>query len=1545
MSLLQNNPYDNEFTDPPKKGLADQLGLKQDTPNKMKQVYSKINTSLLGVNTGYGDSKYDEGLNWATDIRKDDVQGSINEHRANEQSGLAQAGLGLIRTADKAGIEMAKTVAYLGGAIAGTVENIGDLTTGKDEHNFLDTTFNNVGVKALDNLNAKINSDLLPVYISRAVQDGNVIDKMKSTSFFATDGADGLGYMLSAMAPGAAFKAMGISEELLGLSAKALNRVGYAKDTGDTISKLTKLGFTAEKVNEIGITAANVFFEAGAESKGVSDDMMKEKPKWIKNRKAQPDYQQKVLNELADLDIKRRTHQITDEEYNQKSATVSDDVAENEFKERVANAMSTSFWDNVAVLAGPDYIQTRLLYGKGAKSLVKTAENKTLTNLVDQVGGKIANSEYKPLQKLGKAITSTTEKEIPKLENVAQRSGKNVVKDVLGHFVKNAASEGLWEEGIQTTLENRIVKRGLYGKKDSNNLITDDGELNLDLISLGSDYIKTLGTTEGQVSVLLGAVQGGAFGVYGGMKHDAQDREKTNKLIDKINLHSSDYNTILNTDIYKSHVELNKETGKEERVFDKDKKGNKIIIPENVKKVHDALNIMEGKSELFDLAVKNGNEQLIEDLKHSAETQLINNFIGEDEMGIDALHEHLKQLFSEDTQESDNTLEEKERKNKNKENRESIERVIDKAKYLQKHVQAFNDFQKALKIQPKNVKANDNDYKSYYMNLLNTYIGEKSDEYHERKKLDKLEKQKIEFEKNLDYLPKKELELNPDYKEGVTEEIYKYKKENKGNVIEHLDKQIEKSKNNLKEISELVNDVIWDKKANQNYFDSLINQRENLEKETSDENTEKHQEVIDNIRKQPTSKDLQDFTDKLSKEQKDNPIISKAIEDSKESLKQEEDATISNQKDEVENEGNTSTTPSGTLTDNPDNSFEQVDDVNLEDNINESKKIAGDTKYKTLQQNKLKLISKNQKTGVKFEFINQDWIDYENTPEDKTGRVLNFSINTNPGDNANLKLASEIATYLQSNSIKETIQYIINSPKNNIKSIDELREFLTNYLPLNVGIKDSNVVAPMETLPSTKVSAEIFNSKDRDSRLLIVNSILDGNSLNNMSIKIAGQMPGTLITDTDENGNVKENTISQLQAFQTLKLVDENGNLTKKGYQYIRENLFNVQDFGTLINPKGDIETKYNVNGETLSSGEFYLKIPMTNGELFHLKLNTLKLDFNQADLLFDITRYRFKNNNRPTTLNKATLLKDIEKDAPDLVNKIKLTIPIEYDLIKSVKNENEISLKDIIDLLIYDGSENEKSQFRFDYKTGAFKFRNVSVNSLDELEAVEGDLIEFLTTQKRRGINFGNPKNIGTKALNTHNIDYLNYLIQNNVLNTNAVVGTDENGNLKPTFGGYTNIYLETKPIIKNPSTTKFTKAQNDYLDKYVGKDANLSPEEEMNLATDFFNVATGNENKVENTRNSEKKSLSLQSQSEIPGTVENKEAQKLTEDVKKDNTKLSEPQIDLFLEDETFLKGMDIYKDENNKSDNDLTYVDFEKIIELNYKPEEIKKICKGN
>ena len=129
----------------------------------------------------------------------------------------------------------------------------------------MQVAFNNPWIKAVTGIEEQIKEDFLPVNVRKAVTDGNIWDNLASIDFWATEGADGLGYIVSMMAPGALLSKAGLGTKLLSPIAK-FDKMGKAASKAAT--KLTKFGITPKNIDLLTITTANTLFEAGAEAKG-----------------------------------------------------------------------------------------------------------------------------------------------------------------------------------------------------------------------------------------------------------------------------------------------------------------------------------------------------------------------------------------------------------------------------------------------------------------------------------------------------------------------------------------------------------------------------------------------------------------------------------------------------------------------------------------------------------------------------------------------------------------------------------------------------------------------------------------------------------------------------------------------------------------------------------------------------------------------------------------------------------------------------------------------------------------------------------------------------------------------------------------------------------------------------------------------------------------------------------------------------------------------------------------------------------------------------
>jgi hypothetical protein len=102
------------------------------------------------------------------------------------------------------------------------------------------------------------------IYTPNAVKNGNLWDNVSSASFWTNEGIDGAGFLLSALAPGAALKALNVG-------AKTARLLG-------STSKL------AENI-DIGLaTGVNTFYEAGSEALEVKKNLDGQFNDLIKNQ-------------------------------------------------------------------------------------------------------------------------------------------------------------------------------------------------------------------------------------------------------------------------------------------------------------------------------------------------------------------------------------------------------------------------------------------------------------------------------------------------------------------------------------------------------------------------------------------------------------------------------------------------------------------------------------------------------------------------------------------------------------------------------------------------------------------------------------------------------------------------------------------------------------------------------------------------------------------------------------------------------------------------------------------------------------------------------------------------------------------------------------------------------------------------------------------------------------------------------------------------------------------------------------------------------------
>lgn len=1157
----------------------------------------------------------------------------LNEIRAQNQPIFDKAAAGVGRVGTKAVSEIAKMPGVVGGIIAAPFAKEGE---------GWETAFNNQWIKSISQFNEDVNAELLPVYVKKAVSEGNLWDNISSIDFWATEGADGIGFIASMFAPGAALKSLNLGSKIMGTTAKGLSMVNGEAKLAGAVRTLEGLGINANKIDMAGITMANTLFESGSEAGSAMESFQK------------------------DIDKKLASGEINQQQYEQ-------------LQTQKGKLGRDIFVSNLAILLIPNAIQTKMIWGKG-------------------VGSQLV-------------------KDTPSLMTKIGNRGKNVL-GALG-------SEGFLEEGSQSTVETMFTNKANKGE------LTDNMSQDFNISELVSNYIDTLNTTDGQKAIFLGGFLGGGMSAYQGGKSDITTRKQTKDVLELAEKTVGIFNKINETDVYKRD-----ENG--DIVYNYNNKPQ--YDPVKVRDVAKALEYTEEQSQLFDKAIQEGDTQVIQTLKNEAINQLITPFINKGELGIQALSQYL-----------DTTLKTEEIA-ENEDAKALKSKIIEQATYMQDQLNTYKDFSKSL-INIENSDATKQDIADYYNRLGDIYINLKGSEYFQKGELKKLNAQKTKLLKDLGDT-EISTELNPNYIEGKTEEIYKFNNKPIDARVKLLNDQIEKVNNNLSEIDKIINDEIWNNKKVNESFNKKVKENNKLRKQASPENeaivnqateTIANATTVDELKNLPKTNTSADTVVKKQAETKKAEIIEA------EKVKNAEEIATATQED---NDFNNVTTYDGLTATEGSIVTDELIPTNSENNTTDE--IKSIDNEEVLAGKGAQVISTNRNTGEKFDFVSEEYLNYEREPIDKSGKEVGFEINTNPGPNQNLNTA------LQMLEDKD-----FSNPA-----------FLISYLPINV-VFEKGVKAPTET---RRASGKLDAKKDKDGkdqfyinpateilRTHIVNHLINGGSISDIKTTIQDQYKGLLKVDDNRFAN---NNILELDGVPNLK--------------YVRDNLYVVDSFGNLKNIQTG-KTKPFSNGKVKpnAKGEIYLSIPQANGKPFPLKLNIKKISESEAVLLYEIYK--------EIITNEKSLNTTISETNPELQEAILTSFEAELNIIGG--NKNDIKLQEIVDLLIYQ-SDNIKS--RMQIENGVLYFGENEAN-IDTIEESQNAIINYLVDSKRHQIKI-NPKfaTDNTKTnLKSNSADYLKYLIDNNILSTNAVVN-------EPTFQGYTNIYLNTGVTVTNQPVIK---------------------------------------------------------------------------------------------------------------------------------------------
>lgn len=1180
----------------------------------------------------------------------------LNEIRSQRQPWISKFGAGVGRVGSKAVSEILKMPGVLAGMAAGVVNEIAD-----SDNDFMQTAFNNGWVQAMNNLNEEVNEELLPVYVSKAIKEGNLWDNITSIDFWATEGADGLGYIASMLAPGAVINKFGIGAKAL----KGVNKLAnMANKTDDAINVLSKIGITPKNADLHLSTLANTVFEAGAEA-GYAMDSYEEELK-------------------AQLDA----GQISFDEYNIRMSK-SSEIGRN------------IFLSNAAILLGPNAMMSKMLWGK--------PRNKTPNSLIGNAGF---------IKKLDPLTTKQ------KLNKAGQEFGKGTLR------------EGFFEEGLQSTTESYF---------------TENPEANLSdfMGDLASSYFEMLDTTEGQKAILLGAAFGGGMQAITNYNRENKEIQDTNDLIDKTNDILNDFYTVFNEDVYE----------KTDAGNIRYKNGKPVLDHYKVLEKMQSLSSMEDISELYDIALQTSNTDMLDKIEDIVTTNLVKPFIINDNMGTDVLRASLEEQRKNLPEDKQNGF---------------IDKIIKKADTLKESYDLFNAFSNDL-IKLSNKKATDQDRSDYYNRLANRYLNINSN--------------KLNINENLDYLTdlrRKVLASKGMEENLVTDDENLVKAEKSDRRLKIINDKIRSYEESLKKVNKDLNSFWSNNKINKE-FNDIISEKEKLEKKKA-----KEKEVDDIINEINNATKLEDLDKIQTEDQEIADIINikkdekraelekiqatKDVEDRNNSEEKEADDNITKQNELSNiannyNIGETVTLSVGKFANQPlkvkkknKNSitfetekgntvaitYEDLSKNNRKLNYStegtDNTKIGFSTTKKDDKISKrydVKIISTNANDNYNaLPFVDQKVVDYERTPIDKKGNSVSLEINNNINN--------------LSDKQKQALD------KLNNKDFSDL-EFLYNHLPINVKLNDS-VSAPIATLSekSDKYNA-IFAKGTKIFRKKIIDQLAKGVDISSITSEIVGQKNGQIQLEE----TVLENPLTGLY---------EIGNDIKK---LKSNNFYVVDDNGALRNVNDELMPA----SRQLAPGEVYLKIHTANGSEFPLKLNVKRVTEKQAEALYELYKYRFED----ISEGKATRIIDTTEDVQNIV-KANLQSEVEW-FSKNKKKFEDLTIKDIVDFIIWDGTKNVKSQVRF--VKGKLYVGSKSYTKEQFLKSKD-QFTDFLVNNKRQHIKYKRTGEEGVNTPNFENRSYLEYLINNNILNTNAKIN-------EPTFAEDTSIYISKDKIKVN--------------------------------------------------------------------------------------------------------------------------------------------------
>jgi len=387
-----------------------------------------------------------------------DPEGGMGQYKdflAQGQSQMEKRLLTVPRIANTAIHELAKTLPLLGGAI-------GYASTG--DAGWL----NNDIVQSIDKSKNYFNDELMPIFSDSKYDNSRWYEKLPTADFWATQGADGIGFLVSMYGPGFIAKSLGLaagaakfgagigkalevteaSNELLGIG-KSLSKLAPAAKTIEEIAPFAaQLGVDAEK----GLEAISAFNKSKSFISKVSPLIAKTKPFW------------QLENGMSKFGEFVETGAVIGLNTTVEAAAEGSETYSSVYKDLLGKGVE----DGQAKKLASDAASTVFNYNVPLLLLSNTLLEGVILNRFDNflgIGKRTAKEGFEDaataLRGLGK-----DGKPLEALARLKPIGYKDIFKEMIVKTPIGIAKEGFMEEGLQNSIQKYATKLAAIGKSN-----------------------------------------------------------------------------------------------------------------------------------------------------------------------------------------------------------------------------------------------------------------------------------------------------------------------------------------------------------------------------------------------------------------------------------------------------------------------------------------------------------------------------------------------------------------------------------------------------------------------------------------------------------------------------------------------------------------------------------------------------------------------------------------------------------------------------------------------------------------------------------------------------------------------------------------------------------------------------------------------------------------------------------------------------------------------------------------------------------------------